>query len=371
MKKLIFVADAIHLKSEIPGGVQICTNEYIDLLKESGFDVVTFGVIHTKRIFIRLKIKLGIELYERYDFKEIFEELKKKIALENIKYIALNQIDFIGLTPLIRKYFGNSVSIIALSHGNESGDFLHHIVRNNQNYFTKLRNIIRLGFSIYKESKNFIENIDLVCSISDTEKQINNWLGAKKSVFVPRELKPEFLNWSPVINRLGFVGTLNHKPNIDGLIMLLDEIKKEGNTNLAVHVVGGPVVDGKKLEKEYHFVKYMGHKSNEELRKEAESWSIFLNPIFWYSRGASTKLAQGISWGIPIASTEAGNRGYFWKKGNVLISSSAKEMLQQIKENASIEALSILSQDVKTIATHSFSIKEIANELNLKNILTR
>ena len=40
------------------------------------------------------------------------------------------------------------------------------------------------------------------------------------------------------------------------------------------------------------------------------SWGMFLNPVFWLSRGASMKLATGLRNGIPVLTTKNGMRGY-------------------------------------------------------------
>jgi len=221
-----------------------------------------------------------------------------------------------------------------------------------------------LGFAIYNESKHFIEDIDFVLSISETEKQINNWLGAKNSIFIPRTIKPDFIEWKPILSRVGFVGTLNHKPNIDGLKMLLNELKIKNIGNLEVRIVGGPKEEGLKLEKEYSFVKYVGHLIDSDFKKEVSSWAIFLNPIFWYSRGASTKLAQGIAWGLPIATTEAGNRGYAWKKGSLLVASNSNEMAQQIIDAASDKIkIEKLANETQQVANSNISLIEIAENI--------
>jgi glycosyltransferase involved in cell wall biosynthesis len=364
MNKLLFLADSIHLKSEIPGGVQICTHEFIDLLKLCNFDVELFPVNHTRKIFTRMKIKLGIELYTRYDFDKIAQKIIFEIKKSNINYVALNQVDFIKIATFIKKEFKEKVKIIVLSHGNESGDFLHHVVRRQTNWFIHIRDIVRLGFAIYNESKHFIEDIDFVLSISETEKQINNWLGAKNSIFIPRTIKPDFIDWKPILSRVGFVGTLNHKPNIDGLKMLLNELKIKNIGNLEIRIVGGPKEEGLKLEKEYSFVKYVGHLIDSDFKKEVSSWAIFLNPIFWYSRGASTKLAQGIAWGLPIATTEAGNRGYAWKKGSLLVASNSNEMAQQIIDAASDKIkIEKLANETQQVANSNISLIEIAENI--------
>lgn len=364
MKKLIFVSDKIHLKSDIPGGVQICTKEYIKLLESADFEVIPFPVNHTRNIFTRFKIKMGIELYSRYD-KFIVDTLIEKVKAEKAKYIAFNQVDFLKIAKVLRKRLGKSIKIIALSHGNESGDFLHSIVRSDKRRGIKhLRDIIRLGFAIYRESASFIYDFDVVLSISQTEQQINNWLGAKKSIFIPRTFNPDYIDWKPNLSRLGFVGTLNHKPNIDGLLALIKEFEKQKITDYHIRVVGGPISVGKKLAEKHKIIDYVGHLSDEELRAEAESWAFFLNPILWYSRGASTKLAQGINWGIPIISTPAGNRGYELPEGRIYTVENVKQMVDHIiKQTQSVEKLEKIQQSVKFVAENGKRIEEMGKEL--------
>jgi len=368
LEKILFIAEDIHLKSEISGGVQICTDEYIELLKTIGFEVIVYPVKHTRNIYTRIKIKLGVELYTRYDFKKESEKIVPILLSEKINYVAINQIDFIKITPFLKLATNNKVQIWGLSHGNESGDFLHHIVRGgSNNFFKRLRDISRLGFAVYNESYFFTNFLDAVFSISETEKEINNWLGAKKSVFIPRILQKRFLDWKPVLGRVGFVGTLNHKPNFDGLKMLLEALNHKRQENIEVQIIGSPAELGKQLENEYNFVKYLGRLTDEAVENAAKNWAMVLNPVFWYSRGASTKLAQAIGWGIPIATTKAGNRGYVWKKGLLPEFSLPKEVADFIFENSlSEEKLQILANEVKTIATNSPTLTEIAENVKLQ-----
>ena len=67
---------------------------------------------------------------------------------------------------------------------------------------------------------------------------------------------------------------------------------------------------GRQLATEFSFINYRGTLSDQQLIDEVKTWSVLLNPVFWYSRGASTKLAQAINWGIPCITTPAGRRGY-------------------------------------------------------------
>ena len=60
----------------------------------------------------------------------------------------------------------------------------------------------------------------------------------------------------------------------------------------------------------------------------------FLNPVFYYSKGVSTKLAKGMNWGLPVISTVAGNRGYIFKRGGVITCYNPDEMAKEITDRA-------------------------------------
>jgi glycosyltransferase involved in cell wall biosynthesis len=119
--------------------------------------------------------------------------------------------------------------------------------------------------------------------------------------------------------------------------MLLDEL---GNQRaLSIRLVGAPESWGKDLQRQYPFIEYLGELSDTDLEKEVASWSVFLNPVWWYSTGASTKLARAISWGVPIVTSTAGMRGYDWKQGALLVADTPAEMASVLLKVANDPAL--------------------------------
>lgn len=368
---LLFISYEKHLDAAIPGGVQVCTKEYIELLNEAGFELYIKPISFTKNLIKRLKIKLKIDVYEGYDFKAIAKDIISIIREKNIQVLALNQVSLIGLAPYIRRVFGSNIKILILSHGNESGDFLHQIVlQQKHSVWSPLRQW-RLGAFLAKESNHFRNDIDAVLCLSETEQQINNWLGAKRTFFIPRTYKPNFLPWSPVKGRVGFVGTLDHLPNYEGLKYYLDELKNVDSTEVRIRIVGGPSNFGTLLQRRYSFVDYLGRLDNVALEEEASTWNIFLNPIFWFSRGASTKLAQGINWGLPIITTPAGNRGYRISDQQLITVYSAKEMAEKtIQYLADYKQLIVYAQNTREIATNGpayHQLKDLIFSELLKN----
>ena len=200
----------------------------------------------------------------------------------------------------------NDVKFIGLSHGNESGDYLHDITKTTS---TSILQTWRLGKLIIKEKNMFAKLLDGVITISDNETYIDQWLGAQNILFLPRILEPHFIDWQPQTNTMGFVGTLNHLPNIAGIELLANQLQLNGFTG-KFKVAGTPANIGHELEKKYPCITYCGVLNNEQLKQEISTWCLFLNPVFWYSRGSSTKLSQGINWGLPVVTTPAGMRGY-------------------------------------------------------------
>lgn len=363
---IVFVSDRGHLNSTISGGVQVCTREYIELLKAAQFKVEAFAVPHTKRLSTRMKIKFGVEVYERYDFDTLFRPLSELVDRTQAHFVALNQVALAGFAPLLKRRYGDRLSVLLLSHGNESGDFLHEVIRasRKQSLWVRFRDICRLGFLIASESDNYTHHADLVLCLSETEMHINKWLGARRGLFIPRTFNPADINWSPKLNRVGFVGSLNHKPNYDGLVSVLEAIESLGAAGVRVRLVGGPTEIGQALQARYGIVDYVGSIPDDELRTEAASWSMFLNPVFWYSRGASTKLATGINWGIPIVSTRAGNRGYVWTEGSLITVDTPLQMAAAVlSATRDMGKIQSLSSAVKKIAQSGPTRLQLAAEL--------
>jgi glycosyltransferase involved in cell wall biosynthesis len=356
---IVFASDLGHVNAAVSGGVQVCTREYVDLLEAAGLDVAMFTVSTTRRWLPRLKIKLGVEAYDRYDFDALFGALVALIDQTGARLIALNQLMLIGFAPLLRRRYGDSVEILVLSHGNESGDFLHELTRRSATpgHPVRFRDVYRLGSLIRSESQHFIHDVDHVLALSETELEINKWLGAKSGLFIPRTFRSVDIGWAPVLNRVGFVGSLNHKPNYDGLVALVEELHKRGPGELKVRVVGGPPEVGHALARQYPVIEFVGHVPDAELEREAATWAMFVNPVLWYSRGASTKLATAINWGLPLISTPAGNRGYTWTDGDLLTVNTAAEMAERVLATAGdVEEIRKLARETSRVASSGPSL---------------
>ena len=362
--KAIIITNKNDFESTILGGVQICSTEFFDIIKV-GFKPHFFYIEVSKKIYFRFLRKIGIDAYHLYDVKFYEKALKEVLLDKEIKCVFINKAEAIKFSSFIKR-IRPDVKIAILSHGNESGDFLGDISRGFYSFskFELLVKKIRLGLNIYTESYYRIRYVDAVLAMSETEKHIEYWLGAKEVLMIPRFFQPSFLNWVPQ-KKYGYVGTLNHTPNISALVSLFESIEKiNRNPEFDIEIVGSPESKGMELAKRFNFVKYLGAKTDEELKGVASEWGYFINPIFWYSRGASMKLRTAINWGLPIISTNAGARGYEWKKGSLLLcTESPIAMAKILLDNNIFEKSEYWSNQSRIIAENGVPLSELSDKL--------
>jgi glycosyltransferase involved in cell wall biosynthesis len=363
--KAIFLTHPQALKSEVTGGVQLCSQEFHYIIEHiDDIELQDYNVGYTRSIADRVQIRMGMENYSSFNIKKDIPELLSFIEKEHISLVFINMASLVRYAKPIKERFGSKVKTIMLSHGNNSGDFLHLISKpiSSTNALKNLLKKIRLGLLIATESEHRVKYLDSVITLSETERQIENWFGGKSVVFVPRRLYDEFLDHQPVVGRIGFVGRLDHPPNLQGVSILFDEmIRQQKQDELEIRIVGAPPEYGEILRKKYPFITYTGELSDADLEKEVATWSFLLNPVWWYSTGASTKLAKAISWGVPIISTTAGMRGYEWKAGALLMADSPQKMVEELLANAKdTQKINYWRDQVRTIAKSGYDVKDLA-----------
>jgi glycosyltransferase involved in cell wall biosynthesis len=323
---LLFITDKRFVDYNIGGGVQLCTNEFLAYFETAGYRVNIFKVDPSTSFITKVKNKLGIEAYEIYNVDKWLTGIVDTINKNGIKLVLFNQLNLAYWAIKIKKEIAADVKFVGLSHGNESGDYLHEITQTNK---TSILKTWRLGRLLTKEKILFSKILNGIITISDHETLIDQWLGAGHVFFLPRILKPGFIKWQPQPKTIGFVGTLDHLPNLLGIQYLADQLQLENFEGL-FKLVGGPAEKGHEFEKKYSFIQYCGILNNEQLITEAGTWSIFLNPVFYYARGSTTKLSQGINWGIPVLTTPAGLRGYDVSNNAIVVADNSPKTLSKM-----------------------------------------
>lgn len=313
----LFLHHPRHLEAE-GGGVQLCTREYFATLERAGFKLTPLEIPYDRRLRARVKRRIWSDPYTSWFDLEESAAMVAARALELApRFVFLNQHSLGALIALLRPQLPPATRYVVLSHGLESTDFLHGLRTpgGGPRAGTSVRDATMLGWRIVQEARQ-ARVTDHVFCLAEFEREIEHWVGAHDVTVIPRIVEPAPLDWSPRGRRLGYVGTLDHPPNYEGLVLFLDAFKTLG-LDADIRVVGGPGSVGTSLAKRYPGVTYLGALDNARLIPEVSTWSCFLHPIFCYARGASTKLATALGWEVPIATTAMGRRGYVWREGSL------------------------------------------------------
>lgn len=333
------------------GGVQVCTREYVDTIEAAGVSLtmLPFGV--DTRLSTRLARRLVHAPYFRVAEPGLEGKVAALAAEARPDVIFLNQVALSVLAADIRARVPRA-AIVLLSHGLESTDLIH---------LARLRATLPLSGSV-RPSEGLVlgqtlaterrtrADVDLVLTLSPFDSELESWIGAKRVAYLPRIVTPSPIGWHPTGARVGYLGTLDHAPNLDGLVQVLQQLPATGD--MRVRVVGGPEGIGTWLVERFPQVDYLGRLDDDGVRNEAGSWNAFLHPIFCRARGCSTKLATAMAWEIPIVTTTTGHRGYEWQEGGLTVgddpASFAKAMLALLDPQAARAAQARVAQATRT-----------------------
>lgn len=364
LRNALFICNAKFLDSSInEGGVKFCTDEYLSLIKTT-FKVTQFPVVYDVSIIHKISRKFNLNAYNDYTPGKYKNALKTILQEKSITHVFLNLTNTAPFAAVI-KSISSKIKIILCSHGNESGDYLHDIIMHEKyKGLQKKAATYNVGNMLLKEAA-MRNNIDVVLTVSDVEEGIEKWLGAKTVCMVPRFIANQNGNYEPVSGKVGFISDLSHEPNYFGISEVCKAINLLPHEKIKIRLVGGGKERGEILQKKYSFVEYIGYLSEEKLAAEISTWTFSLNPVFYYSRGVSTKMGKSLGMGYPVITTDIGRRGYKWKEGQLPECKTAKEMALLITElSVDKNAFEFFKNEVTKIQESSPSYKEMMTEIN-------
>lgn len=360
--RALFLSHSAHLGKG--GGVQQCTMEYLDGIRTAGISVDVLPIESDRRIWVRAARQVNSSPY----FKPIGRKDLNRIRtlLPDVDLILLNQVALAGALDELGPR-GLGPARVLLSHGCEVTDMVHTIrLRKLLPISSRMRPTSSLALaSVLADETRTRSLVDGVIAISPFDADCEAWLGTRRVMWVPRTVKSEVIDWSPMTGRYGYVGTLNHAPNLEGLVGVLDALEKRKVENLTIRIIGGPASIGDKLAKCYRSAEYLGELDDPKMRVESSSWSAFLHPIFCLPRGCSTKLATALSWRIPIITTTQGRRGYLWRLGSLIEANSPDEFVDEMYRLLDADERQLAKFQSIMVADSSPSTKEVAQELRV------
>ncbi len=350
-------------KSDNAGGVKFCTDEYLSMIN-TNFNVIKFPVSYDKKIIQRIRKKINLNAYNDYDINGYKSSLKTVLLENKVTHVFLNLTNTGPFAKLV-KSISSTIKVILCSHGNESGDYLHELnIHEKHRGFQEKTATYNLGKMLVKEA-TFRKNIDLVLTVSDVEEGIEKWLGAKNVFMVPRYIEKQNKLYVPIKGRVGFISDLSHEPNFFGIKEVCNALNKMPSHNIEMRLVGGGKERGDELQNKYSFVRYLGYLSEDKLEKEISAWTFALNPVFYYSRGVSTKLGKSLGMGYPVITSEIGMRGYKWQEGELPKCKTAIEMAALIVTLSNDKnTWDFYKTEVQKIQASSPSYEEMMLELN-------
>ncbi|MCX6934327.1 MAG: hypothetical protein NTZ29_16855, partial [Verrucomicrobia bacterium] len=277
------------------------------------------------------------------------------------RWIFLNQVEPGLLAPdLAGQLKGSGVRIALLSHGADSSDYLHEArIRSHQpgGHAIDRRDACWLGQQLFAELAMH-RAVDVTFVLCETDREHAHWLGAREVIVLPRTLEKAPLNWQPVAGRIGTVSTLVHAPNVEGIVELAAAL--DGFPGIRLRLVGGPVHAGEQLASRFPAIEYLGPIDDHALTNEASTWCAFVNPIFCQPRGCSTKLAVPLSWGLPIATTRAGARGYIWDENQVPFYDDPRALAAESARLANPDAARAMTPAIAALAQGSPRLSDLA-----------
>ena len=323
--------------SSTVGGQQACTRELTEVLQKAGFDLLTLAIPSRLTLLDRLRNRIRPIPYPVCWPKDTAKRIVERAKECGAGTVFFNLIDFLPLAREMRSGVDPKTRLVMLSHGLASPD-VQHINRIAREMPEIIGRCPRYDLkAVLKKEQEYLGEFDQVISLAEFEADLCREMGARRSDWIPRVIPEQPLEWKPVEGRLGFVGTLDHPPSMEGMVKVLEAWPSDAGSGVKVRVVSRSRWHGEWLAKRFPQVEYLGPLDGGEMEKEAASWCAFLHPMFCFARGCSTKLATGLGWRIPCLSTTSGIRGYQLPRDAVVLVETAEEFARRAVDLASLD----------------------------------
>ncbi len=351
-RSCLFVTNSGYL-GEGGGGVQWCTREYLLTIEAAGFEIFLVDYEIDRSLTARLKRKIRPRPFENLLRNDLSERILEEAARRGIEWVFLNNSEANSLAPRLRA-LNPDLKLIFLSHGMELTDEVNTL-RLDPALLPRHRKAPEWIGRLLKREVEQRRALDGAICISKEDMLFEQWLGVRGTAFIPRTIPSDPLELKPLAGRFGTVATLNHIPNLDGIRHLAAAL---GESAVSLRLVGGPDSVGRGLQDEFPCITYCGPLNDADLRQEASTWSAFVNPVFCQARGASTKVATALGWGLPVLTTPQGARGYNWDTSLLPLSETPANLAEVLMRFSEVGVGSDMRQAAGGIISLAPSIEE-------------
>src|SRR5688500_1134153 len=97
----LFVHDPRDLDAPIPGGVQLCSREFLEVVRLACSETKLFPVFVTRSPMWRLRRKLGFGSYLLYRPEDIREAMHRTLSEFTPTHVFLNRSELVRIAPLV------------------------------------------------------------------------------------------------------------------------------------------------------------------------------------------------------------------------------------------------------------------------------
>lgn len=199
------------------------------------------------------------------------------------------------------------------------------------------------------------QQADLVIAVTEDDGQLlkRDTSSTQISILPNIHRIPEFIEPHDPYNKLIFVGSFKHEPNIDAIHYFCDQIFPhllKMNSNYTLDVIGpNPPESVRALQSDNIFIRGFIEHLDEHYRKA----HISVAPLR-FGAGMKGKIGEALSFGLPVVTTEIGAEGFGLSPGeNILVAESALNFAELILQ------LSQDSQLYKKLSTNGYNFIKI------------
>lgn len=327
-RTMLFVDNCIQAHDQYAGAH--INYEYLKIFVEMGFKITFWpdNLVKTEPYASELQ-QMGVEvIYGTADFKDYIRNHGKHIDVAYLsRPVSVNYIDDIrNYSDAKIVYFAHDLFSVSLKRRAE--------LENNAALVREANNLKAVEFYLMRKS-------DATVLLSEPERAAINAEDPKiNAIVVPwiQSLNGAKKGFEEKADLL-FIGWFGHLPNEDAVLWFANEIFpliKKDDPDIRFFVLGGNPAE-KILKLRSDDVAITGYVK--DVSDHFQNARIFVAPLR-YGAGFKGKIAQAMSYGLPVITTSIGAEGMDLKDGeNVLIADGPKEFARKVIDSYNDEDL--------------------------------